>query len=270
MAMRNCIFIITVITGIFMIAKPEQVSAALKTERVAYQSKDASMEGYLAYDDDKKFKTPRPAILIVHDWMGLRKLTEEKAESLAKQGYVAFAVDIFGKNIRPQDSKEAGKLIGGYLNNRDVLREHIRAAYNKIITLNTVDINKIIVMGYCFGGTTALELARSGVNLAGTASFHGGLGSPTPEDAKNIHGYVLIMHGKEDKFVSPEDMNNFKEAMQKYHINMKFIEYEGAVHAFTNPEAGSDKSTGLAYNAAADKKSWQDFQDFLKLVAPIE
>lgn len=243
------------------------IFAAVKTSNIEYQYKDSLMEAYVTYDDSNK--NLKPGILIIHDWMGLGTFSKEKADLLAKEGYVAFAVDVYGKNIRPKDAKEAAALAGLYKDNRPLLRAHIKAAYDKLLSMeNIVDPNKILVMGYCFGGTTALELARSGAKLAGTISFHGGLSTPTPEDAKNIKGEVLAMHGSDDPFVKRDEVNSFKEEMKNAKIKMEFIEYKGAVHSFTNPAAGNDNSKGAAYNAEADKKSWEDFHNFLnKLLA---
>ena len=126
--------------------------------------------------------------------------------------------------------------------------------------------NKVVVMGYCFGGTTALELARSGAPLAGTAVFHGGLSTPMPADAKKIKGPVLVMHGADDPTVPPAEVKAFKDEMNNAGVAMKFVSYPGAVHAFTNPAAGNDNSKGAAYNATADKESWIEFEKFLKTV----
>jgi len=239
--------------------------AVIKTEAVTYTANDgAELEGYVAYDDAKK--SPRPGILIVHDWMGLGQFTKDKAEALAKQGYVAFEVDIYGQGIHPTNSDEAMKLVKKYKDDRPLLRAHIRAAFDKLTSMPEVNKKKILVMGYCFGGTTALELARSGAPLVGTVSFHGGLSNPTPEDAKHIQGKVLVMHGADDPNVPPAEVDAFKKEMRKAGVDMKFIAYKGAVHAFTNPAAGNDNSKGAAYNAEADKKSWAEFEKFLKRV----
>lgn len=234
--------------------------AQVNSGSISYSSNGAALEGYVAYD---KTKSPQPAILIVHDWMGLSDFTKTKADQLAKEGYVAFAVDVYGKGIRPKNTDEAGKLATKYKANRPLLQQRMKAAYDKLLTLPQVDKNKIVVMGYCFGGTSALELARTGVVLAGTASFHGGLVNPTPENAKNIKGKVLIMHGADDPYVPATEVAAFKSEMNAAHINYKFVSYPGAVHAFTNPAAGNDNSKGAAYNAKADKASWKDFEAFL-------
>jgi dienelactone hydrolase len=145
-----------------------------------------------------------------------------------------------------------------------LLRARAQAALDEILKLKFVNPKKVVAIGYCFGGTTALELARSGAPLVGTVSFHGGLATPTPEDAKNIKGKVLVLHGADDPYVPAKEVADFKEEMKKAKVKMDFVAYKGAVHAFTIPEAGNDNSKGAAYNAEADKKSWVEFQKFLK------
>ncbi len=237
--------------------------AVIKTQKMEYKGNGTTMEGYLAYDTDKK-KGGRPAILIVHDWMGPSSFTKEKADKLAKEGYVALAVDIYGKGVRPKNEEEAAKLAEKFKGDRALFRQRIRAAYDALLAVGAVNGKKIIVIGYCFGGTGALELARTGVPLAGTVTFHGSLSNPTPADAKNIKGPVLVLHGADDPYVPPAEVNAFKDEMKNANVSFEFIEYPGAVHAFTNPKAGNDKSKGVAYNRAADQQSWEAFQHFLK------
>lgn len=246
--------------------------AGISTQSVEYYTNQHTMLGYLAVpqhlvsDSQKHTDEIVPAIIIIHDWMGLKDFTKNKAQELAEKGYIAFAADIYGKDIRPKNSKEASKLSSIYDNNRALFKEHLIAAYNKLLTLDNVDPTKIVVMGYCFGGTGALELARSGVPLVGTVSFHGGLSNPSPSNAKNIKGKVLILHGGADPLVPSSEVEVFKQEMQQANKAFEFIAYEGAVHAFTNPNAGDDPSNGVAYNENADKASWQAFQSFLSKV----
>jgi dienelactone hydrolase len=247
-------------TSVFLMSA--SAFATLQKQAVPYSAGADKMEGFLVYDD--AVTKPKGAILIVHDWMGLREHTKMKAEQLAQMGYVAFAVDIYGKGKNPKNSAEAATLAGKYKGDRTLLRSHIRAAYDKLLTEKNVDPKKVIAIGYCFGGTTALELARSGVPLAGTAVFHAGLDSPTPADAKNIKGPVLVMHGADDPYVPAAEVAAFKKEMKDGNVKLTFVAYPGAVHAFTIPEAGSDNSKGAAYNADADKKSWAEFTKFLK------
>jgi dienelactone hydrolase len=241
-----------------------QASAAIQTGPVEYSSNGDVMEGYIAYDD--AVTSPRGGIIIVSDWMGLRQFTKDKANDLAKQGYVVLAADVYGKGISPANADEAKQLANKYKSDRPLLRARIQAAYDKLTSMKQVDAKKILVMGYCFGGTTALELARSGVPLVGTVTFHGGLSNPTPENANNIHGRVLVLHGADDPFVPPAEVKAFKDEMKKAGVDIRFVAYSGAVHAFAVPTAGNDPSKGAAYNEQADKLSWMEFENFLSEV----
>lgn len=238
--------------------------AAIKTETVEYSANGVPMEGFVAYDDT--VTTPRPGILIAHDWMGLGNFTKEKAQLLAKEGYVAFAVDIYGKGIRPRNADEAKTLSTKFKDDRCLLRQNMQAAFDKLKSMKEVNPNKIVVMGYCFGGTAALEFARSGAPVVGTVSFHGGLSTPTPQDAKNIKGRILALHGADDPNVPPAEVAAFQKEMKDGGVTWDFVAYKGAVHAFTDPNAGNDNSKGVAYNPEADQKSWARFEKFLKEV----
>ncbi len=234
--------------------------AKIKTETVEYKQDQTTLEGFLAYDDQSK--AMKPGAVIFHDWMGISDFTKEKAIQMAKMGYIAFAADMFGKNIRPKNHEEAAKAMTTVKTDLELLRKRTQAALDQLQKNKSVDPSHIIAFGFCFGGTCALELGRTGAPLTKIASFHGGLATPRPEDAKNIKGKVLIMHGAEDPFVPAKEVEEFKKGMA--HVNMKFISYPGAVHAFTNPMAGSDKSKGLAYNPEVAKKAWDDFTQFIK------
>ncbi len=235
--------------------------AAVTTKTIEYHQGDTTLEGYVAYDD--AIAAPKPGVLIVPDWMGPGPFAFQKAEQLAKEGYVGFVVDVYGKGVRPKDGAEAGKLAGLFKGDRPLLRARMRAALDTLTAMKQVNTKKVLVMGYCFGGTAALELARSGAPLAGVASFHGGLSSPSPQDARNIKAPVLAMHGADDPFVPAPEVQAFKDEMKSAGVDLKFIAYAGAVHSFTNPAAGTDNKKGAAYNASADKESWKAFEEFV-------
>ena len=234
--------------------------AEVHTEAVAYKQGDTALEGYLAYDTAVQGK--RPGVLIVHDWMGPGKFSNGRAEELAKLGYVAFAVDIYGKDVRPKDPKEAGVQAGKFKGDRKLLRERVLAGLEVLKARDNVDATKIAAIGYCFGGTTVLELGRAGAPVAGIVTFHGGLDNPAPEDGKNIKGKVLVLHGADDPFVPADQVAAFEDEMRKGGVDWELVKYSKAVHAFTNPAAGSDNSKGAAYNELADKRSWQAMKDF--------
>ena len=241
------------------------VQAEVKTEVVEYKEGKTALEGFIAVDDAGK--ASKPAILIVHQWMGLTDHEKSRAEELAKAGYLAFAVDIYGKGVKPQSPKEAGELAGKFKEDRTLYRARLKAAYDYI--KKRAGQQKVVVMGYCFGGTGALELARSGVPVDGVVSFHGGLSNPSPKDAMKIKGKVLILHGAIDPYVPVAEVETFGAEMNQANVDYQFIAYSGAVHAFTQKEAGNDIKTGAAYNPAADRRSWQALMMFLKEVAPL-
>ncbi|HEY8272249.1 MAG TPA: dienelactone hydrolase family protein [Pseudobdellovibrionaceae bacterium] len=242
------------------------VKAEVKTEVVEYKQDGTTLEGFLAYDPS--FKGPHSAILIVHEWTGLGDYVKGRAKELAAKGYVAFALDIYGKGVRPALPKEAAKEAGKYKENRKLMRERAKAGYDFIKAQPFVDSSKIIAMGYCFGGTVALEMGRSGLPLAGVVSFHGGLATPTPQDAKNFKAKLLVLHGAIDPYTKDE-VPGFQKEMDEARVDYQLISYGGTVHAFTNPQAGNDIKTGAAYNALSDRRSMQAFMGFLNEVAPI-
>ena len=229
--------------------------AEIVTKAVEYRQGDTTLEGYVAYDDS--VKTPRPGVLIVHQWKGLGAYEKMRAEMLAKMGYVAFACDIYGKGIRPATMPEAGAQAGKYKGDRPLLRQRVRAGLETLLAQPGVNATKIAAIGYCFGGTTVLELARSGANVSGVVSFHGGLNSPTPEDAKNIKAKVLACHGADDPNVPPAEVAGFEKEMRDAKVDWQLVAYGNAVHSFTDKSAGNDNSKGAAYNEKADRRSWE-------------
>jgi dienelactone hydrolase len=236
-------------------------NAQIRTETVEYKIGEDVFEGYLAFDGKSAAK--RPGVLVVHEWTGINPYVKRRVEELARLGYTAFAADIYGKGIRPNNPKDASATASIYKNNRGLMRERVRAALEQLRKHKTVDGRRTAAIGYCFGGTTALELARSGADVLGVVSFHGGLDTPTPADAKNIKGQVLVLHGADDPFVPRDQVEAFEDEMRAAKVDWELVKYSKAVHAFTNPDAGGDPSKGAAYNAQADKRSWEDMRDFL-------
>ncbi len=235
-------------------------AAAVKSAVVEYKDGEQTCEGFLAWDDAAKGK--RPGVVVVHEWMGLGDYAKERARKLAALGYVAFAADIYGKGIRAKDAREAGELAGRYKGDLPLLRSRARAAFDTLAKDARVDPARIFAIGYCFGGTTALELARSGAPLAGVVSFHGGLSTKDPADAKNVKGRVLVLHGASDPFVPPAEVAAFQKEMNDAKVDWQMVLYAGAVHSFTNPAAGNDPSKGAAYDERADRRSWEAMKAF--------
>ena len=236
--------------------------AAVHFDKVEYKAGDTVCEGLLVQDD--QFKGPRSGILIAHQWKGLSDYEKMRAEMLAKLGHVVLCADVYGKGVRADNPKDAGALAGKYKGDRPLLRTRINAALALLRADPRVNPKQLAAIGYCFGGTTVLELARSGADLTAVVSFHGGLGSPTPDDAKNIKARVLACHGADDPFVPAEEVQAFEKEMRAAKIDWQLIAYGGAVHSFTDKNAGNDNSKGAAYNALADQRSWRAMEAFLK------
>ena len=234
--------------------------AQLRTETIEYKQGDATLEGYLAYDTS--FTGKRPGILVVHQWKGLGNYEKKRAEMLAKLGYVAFCADIYGKDIRPQTTAEAGAQAGKYKGDRALLRARVNAGLDTLKKNELVDTGRVAAIGYCFGGTTAIELARSGAELNGVVSFHGGLDSPTPADGKNIKCKVLACHGADDPFVPAKDLAAFEDEMRAAKVDWQLIKFGGAVHSFTDWNMDGKALPGAQYNEAADKRSWEAMKEF--------
>jgi dienelactone hydrolase len=241
-------------------AIPTSALAALHTESVKYTVGDTTCIGYLAYDDSAK---NAPGVLVAPEWWGLTDYCKHRAEQLAQLGYVAFVMDPYGNGQTTNDPSVAGKLSGALRgNDRAVLRQRAAAALDVLKKDPHVNPAKLAAIGYCFGGTTALELARSGADILGVVSFHGGLATPHPADAKNIKGKILICHGADDTFESPAEIEGFKKEMNDANVDWQMNIYSHAVHAFTNPEADSHHIPGIAYNANADRRSWEAMRAF--------
>lgn len=234
--------------------------AAVKTKTIEYRQGGTVLEGYLAWDDMNHLR--RPAVLLVHEWTGLGTYVKRRAEMLAKLGYVAFAADIYGKGVRPATPAEASKTAALYKNDRALMRARARAGLEILKGQKMIDPKRIATIGYCFGGTTVLELARDGADVKGTVSFHGGLATPAPQDARNIKGKVLALHGADDPFVKADEVAAFQDEMRKAGVDWQINIYGGAVHGFTNPDNGTDNSRGAAYNKEADMRSWEAMRVF--------
>ncbi|MBX7257053.1 MAG: dienelactone hydrolase family protein [Candidatus Hydrogenedentes bacterium] len=233
--------------------------AAIKTESVEYKDGDTLLEGYIAYDDASTDK--RPGILIVHAWWGLGNQSKDTAKRLAELGYVGFAVDMYGKGVLAKTRDEAMKLSGPFREDRALMRRRVKAALETLKKNPLVDTSRIAALGYCFGGTTVLELARSGEPIQGVVSFHGGLNTPNVEDAKNIKTKVLVLHGADDPAVPQEEVLAFQDEMRKANVDWQMIAYGGAVHSFSDPEANSPPTS--VYNEKAARRSWEAMKQFL-------
>ena len=243
------------------VAAPGKAKAALVEEPVIYKEGSATLEGFHVYD--KAVEGKRPAVLIIHQWTGLTEYEKGRARMLAEMGYNVLAADIYGQGIRPQPP-EAGQEAGKYKNDRTLFRARLNVALEALKADVRTDPEKIAAIGYCFGGSGVLEIAREGTELAGVVSFHGALDAAPGMEAQagKIKTKILVLHGADDPFVKPEAVAGFQKEMTDAKADWQMVFYSGAVHAFTQKEAGNDNSKGAAYNEAADKRSWEAMKSF--------
>lgn len=239
---------------------PSLALAGLRTEVIRYKHGDKVLEGYLAVPEGLKGKIP--GVLVVHEWKGHGPYSRMRADMLAGLGYAAFALDMYGKGVYAKDHEEAAKLMGAVKGDPKLLRARARAGLEVLAGRAEVDTTKLAGIGYCFGGATVLELARDGADLKGVVSFHGALDTKMPADAKTLKTRILVCHGADDKWVAG-GLGALEAELKAAKANFQVISYPGAVHSFTVKDAGNDPSLGLAYNEAADKKSWDDMKKFL-------
>ncbi len=235
---------------------------SIHTEVVKYKQGDKMLKGYLAYDSSQKKK--RPGVLVFPEWWGLNDYAKQRARQLADMGYIAFAVDMYGNGTVAANPQEASSFAGKFYGDRQLMRQRAAAALEVLKNNSLADNDRLAAIGFCFGGSCALELARSGADLIGVVSFHGGLATPNPADAKNIKGSVLVLHGGDDTHVKKEDLMAFWKEMQDSGADWEINIYGDAVHSFTNPAAGNDKSRGSAYNEKAATRAWSAMQTFFK------
>jgi dienelactone hydrolase len=231
----------------------------VKTQKVDYRDGDVVLVGYLTYDDAIEGK--RPGVLVCHEWWGNNEYSRERAEQLAGLGYVAFALDMYGDGRTTEDPKKAGEMAGIVRSDGALVRRRAGAGLKVLAESPRVDPERIAAIGYCMGGTVALELARSGADLAAVVCFHGGLGTKEPAKAGAIKGKVLVCNGAEDEFVPDQERVGFEKEMKDADVDYVFIDYAGAVHAFTNPGADAHNLPGVAYNETADRRSWRHMID---------
>ena len=239
--------------------------AAVVDKEVDYRSGDTIMKGYLAYDD--AITGQRPGILVVHEWWGHNDYARSRARQLAILGYTALAVDMYGEGKQASHPEDAGKFSGALKNNMPLAESRFRAALHLLREQPTVQSERIGAIGYCFGGGIVLEMARRGIDLDAVASFHGSLTTEHPPEKGAIKAKVFVANGAADPFVKPEQIKIFKAQMDGAGADYQLVNYPGAKHSFTNPDAdkyGEKFGLPLAYDAAADKASWEAMQKLLK------
>lgn len=240
-------------------------TAAVKGEEVTYQAGGVTFKGYLAYDDGVQGK--RPGVLVVHEWWGLNDYARSRARQLATLGYTALAVDMYGDGRTAAHPKDAGAFSAEVKKNWEVAKARFLAARDLLARHPTVDPARIAAIGYCFGGGVVLQMAREGVDLKGVVSFHGSLATDRPARKGAVKARILVYNGAADPFVTPDQIEAFKQEMAAAGADHRFVNLPGAKHSFTNPgatEVGKKFNLPLEYNAQADKQSWAGMQAFFQ------
>ncbi len=230
------------------------------TSNLEYRDGSLTLRGYLATPPE--LAAPAPGVLVVHEADGVGPHVKRRAEMLAELGYVALAVDMFGDGRTAGNLPDAIAMMHGVMDDPRVWRARIGAALTALCALRDVDATRVAAIGYCFGGSTVLELARTGADVRGVVSFHGGLDTAHPDDAERIKGKVLICTGDSDPFVPRERVNETQDRLAAAGVDYQVITYGGAKHSFTNPDAGELGNPGLAYDERTDRRSWAAMRDF--------
>jgi len=241
--------------------------AVIQTKAIEYKAGETTLVGFLAWDDAVTSKAPAPGILVCPEWWGNNEYAHSRAKQLAELGYVALAIDMYGKGEdgkakTTSDPKVAGEWAGGVYKDPKVLAERVTAGYNTLTSQAIVDAKNTAAIGYCMGGTIAMSLARTGADLKAVVAFHASNISASGDAAaafaanEKIKATILICHGQDDEFVKPGELDTFHAQMKAAKVDYVLSSYSGAVHAFTNPKADDYKVPGVAYNKNADRRSW--------------
>lgn len=261
------LLLIPVVSLLLLVGLAPTSIAEVTGREVAYTAGDATLKGYLAYDDAREGK--RPGVLVVHEWWGHNDYARKRAEMLADLGYVALAVDMYGDGKTADHPKDAGAFAGAVMKNIETGEARFKAAKEFLEAQPQTDPEKIAAIGYCFGGAIVLHMARIGMDLDAVASFHGNLAPKTEAEEGKVKARVLVCHGADDSFIPEEQIDAFHREMNDAGVDYKFISYPGAVHGFTNPgatELGKKFGINLAYDEEADQKSWEALEKLLAQV----
>jgi dienelactone hydrolase len=236
--------------------------ARVTAKAINYEQDGQKLQGFLVNDETKP--GPRPGVLVVPEWWGVNDYVKSRARQLAEMGYVAFVADMYGNAKVTRDPKEAQALSSAVGGKPGLMAARSKAALEVLKQQPQTDKAHLAAIGFCFGGTTVLQLAYSGEPLDATVTFHGGLAAPTDEQAKNLKTSILVLHGAEDGFTKPETIESLKKTLDANKADWYMVTYAHAVHAFTNPEADSFKIPGIGYNEKAARRSWDEMQAFFK------
>lgn len=239
--------------AVMFAAAASAAQAAVKTETIEYQDAGVTLKGVLAWDDAASGK--RPGVLVVHEWWGLNDYAKTRAEQLAAEGYVAFALDMYGDDKVTDHAEQAGEWSNQISSNIDAWRTRAQAGLDVLKAQPQVDPGKVAAIGYCFGGSTVMQMAYAGADVEAVVSFHGSL-PPAGQDVKSVKPRVLVAHGRDDKFIPAEQIAAFQAGLDRVGAKWEMTIYSGARHGFTNPDAGKFGIDNVVYNETADKRSW--------------
>ncbi len=260
------IFLLSIVIGYGFTQNKEELKKegdSIVTKTVSYSSDGTPLKGFIAYDSSKTGK--RPGIIVVHEWWGMNAYAEKRAKMLAKLGYIALAVDMYGNGKTAEHPENAQKFASAVMSHMDTARARFNAGLELLKKQPQTDTSNLAAIGYCFGGGVVLQMALAGAPLDGVVSFHGDLPQEAPKNPEEVKADILVCNGAADPFNPPEKVKAFKSMMDSVGIDYTFKNYEGAKHSFTNPDAdiaGKKFNLPLAYNKNADEQSWQDMQDF--------
>lgn len=260
-AMLTLLFMTSIIS-----ANAQKAGSSIKVEQVTYTDGATTLKGYVAYDAKQKGK--RPAIVVVPEWWGCTDYAKSRAVMLAELGYIAIAADMYGDGKIADNPGDAQTYATPFYKDPQLGKSRIEAAVKKISSYTQADAAKMAATGYCFGGSMVLNAAKMGMDFKGVVSFHGGLAG-VPATPGTTKANILVCHGAADKFVSAEELKNFRDNLDAMKVPYTFKSYAGALHAFSNPEAtaiGKKFSMAVAYNESADKQSWKDMKAFFKTI----
>lgn len=255
--MLRAVFALAVVMGL-----AGAVSAAVQTKTVVYKDGDVECKGYLAYDD--AVAGARPGVLVVHEIWGLNDYARSRAEQLAKMGYVALAADMFGDGKTSEHPQEAMAMGRKVRQNVEAWRRRAMAGIETLKAQPQCDGAKLAAIGYCFGGSTVLELAYGGADLKAVVSFHGALVPAKPEETKDIKAAILVCHGGDDSFIPAAAVKAFRDALDKAGVKYEFVSYPGVMHSFTVPGAEKRGMSGLKYDKKADEDSWKRMAELFR------
>jgi dienelactone hydrolase len=249
-----------ILLALVLVGSTSTVQAEVMTKTIAYQHDGVNLEGFLAYDDSIKGK--RPAVLVVHEWWGLNDYVRSRAKQLAGMGYVAFALDMYGKGKVTQHPSQAGEWANQIRSNVYQWQQRALAGLEVLKKDPRTDVNRIAAIGYCFGGSTVQQLAYSGADIKGVVSFHGSLMLPMSEQIQKVKAKILICHGAADPLTERGEIEKYISAMERAGLDYQMIIYGGARHGFTNPEADKIGMDAVKYSKSADLRSWADMKVF--------